>query len=64
MKRAFQILISMLFIASTVLLAAGCAPKPPSETSQPQTQPTKLTIWINGRDSFIGPNEQKLSQDQ
>jgi len=64
MKRAFQILISMLFIASSVLIAAGCAPKQPSETSQPQAQPTKLTIWINGRDSFIGPNEQKLSQDQ
>jgi raffinose/stachyose/melibiose transport system substrate-binding protein len=25
---------------------------------------TKLTVWINGSDSFIGPNEQQKPQDQ
>ncbi|MHC1783607.1 MAG: ABC transporter substrate-binding protein [Anaerolineaceae bacterium] len=27
-------------------------------------EPKTITVWINGRDSFIGPSEQKLPQDQ
>jgi raffinose/stachyose/melibiose transport system substrate-binding protein len=40
-----------------ILLAfsfVGCAKKAPS----------KLTVWINGSDSFIGPTEQQKPQDQ
>jgi raffinose/stachyose/melibiose transport system substrate-binding protein len=58
MKRTIRLFVSVLFVLSTLLLAAGCAKAP--ETAAPQ----KLTIWINGRDSFIGPNEQQLPQDQ
>ena len=57
MKNAIRILISILVITSTVLMAVGCAPSA-------KTEPTKITAWINGRDSLIGPSEQKLPQDQ
>jgi raffinose/stachyose/melibiose transport system substrate-binding protein len=57
MKNKIRLLINVLVVVSIVLLAAGC-------TAAPKTQPIKLTVWINGRDSFIGPSEQKLSQDQ
>ncbi len=60
MKRKIQILISLVVAISTLLMASGCAPAGQGN----QAQPVKLTIWINGRDSFIGPSEQKLSQDQ
>ncbi len=60
MKRTIHIFISLVVGISTLLLASGCAPAGQSN----QAQPVKLTIWINGRDSFIGPSEQKLSQDQ
>jgi ABC-type glycerol-3-phosphate transport system substrate-binding protein len=55
MKRTTRLLIGALFVLSTLLAAAGCAKAPEAQ---------KLTIWINGRDSFIGPNEQQLPQDQ
>ncbi len=42
--------------------AATEAPAQPAATEAPAEQ--KLTIWINGRDSFIGPNEQQLPQDK
>lgn len=55
MKNKIRFLINLLVVISTLLMVTGC-----STGAQPQ----KLTIWINGRDSFIGPNEQKLPQDQ
>jgi raffinose/stachyose/melibiose transport system substrate-binding protein len=57
MKKRARLLINLLLVISTVLLAVGCAPAP-------QAKAEKLTVWINGRDSFIGPNEQQLPQDQ
>ena len=60
MKRKIQILVSLVVMISTLVLASGCAPAGQGN----QAQPVKLTIWINGRDSFIGPSEQKLAQDQ
>jgi raffinose/stachyose/melibiose transport system substrate-binding protein len=57
MKNKARIIIYGLVIISTILLAAGCAPAA-------QTEPVKLTAWINARDSLIGPTEQKLPQDQ
>jgi raffinose/stachyose/melibiose transport system substrate-binding protein len=57
MKNKIQLLISVLVVISTIMLTAGC-------TAAPKTQPIKLTVWINGRDSFIGPSEQTLPQDQ
>jgi raffinose/stachyose/melibiose transport system substrate-binding protein len=55
MNKKFRMLIYILIVLSVVLSAAGCAQKP---------QEQKLTFWVNGRDSFIGPNEQQLPQDQ
>jgi raffinose/stachyose/melibiose transport system substrate-binding protein len=60
MKKSIRLFINLLVIISTVLLAVGCSPAPKG----PAAQPVKLTIWINGRDSFIGPSEQTLPQDQ
>ena len=58
MSKNLRLLAAVLFITSTVLLTAGCAKAPEAEA------PRTLTVWINGRDSFIGPNEQQLPQDQ
>lgn len=62
MKRTIRSLISILVIVLTVLTAVGCSTGTQSTGSETESQ--KLTIWINGRDSFIGPNEQKLPQEQ
>ncbi len=60
MKKTVQLLVSLIVALSTLLAVSGCAP-----AAQPAaTQPVKLGIWINGRDSFIGPSEQQLPQDQ
>jgi len=72
------IVLSMLLAAAGCASATPTAapqqpavePTKPPEPQQPAVEPTKppeqqkLTIWINGRDSFIGPNEQQLPQDQ
>jgi raffinose/stachyose/melibiose transport system substrate-binding protein len=53
MKRfAIPILLTLLIAASLALVA--CAPK----------QAVKLTVWMNGADSLIGPTEQQKPQDQ
>jgi raffinose/stachyose/melibiose transport system substrate-binding protein len=57
MKKTTRLLIGVLFVLSTLLAAGGCA-------KAPEAAPQKLTIWINGRDSFIGPNEQQLPQEE
>jgi len=56
MKSTFRMWLSVLFVLSTVLAVAGCGKAPAEEQ--------KLTVWINGRDSFIGPSEQQLPQEQ
>jgi raffinose/stachyose/melibiose transport system substrate-binding protein len=58
MKKTIRLIVSLIVIAASLLLATGC-----SGTSQ-SNGPVKLTVWVNGRDSFIGPSEQKLAQDQ
>src|SRR5512143_1833633 len=60
MKRTAQTIVSLVAALSMLLVASGCAHAPQGG----QAEPVKLTIWINGRDSFIGPSEQKLAQDQ
>jgi ABC-type glycerol-3-phosphate transport system substrate-binding protein len=46
---------AFLFLLLLVALAlVACAPK----------QAVKLTVWMNGSDSFIGPNEQQKPQEQ
>jgi ABC-type glycerol-3-phosphate transport system substrate-binding protein len=59
MMRTIRIIASLIVILAS-LLAAGCSPSP----AKPSNEPVKLTVWVNGRDSFIGPSEQKLAQDQ
>lgn len=58
MNKTIRLLIYGLIVLSMLLAAAGCA------GAQQGAEPQKLTVWINGRDSFIGPNEQQLPQDQ
>ncbi|HEY9595321.1 MAG TPA: extracellular solute-binding protein [Spirochaetia bacterium] len=54
MKRiGFLSLLAILLAASLLLVSCGGA-----------QQPKKLTVWINGADSFIGPTEQQKPQDQ
>ena len=57
MKKTILVILTATLALSMVLAAAGCG-------GAPKAEPQKLTIWINGRDSFIGPNEQQLPQDQ
>ena len=57
MNKTIRLIINALIVMSILLATAGCA-------SPQAAEPQKLTIWINGRDSFIGPNEQQLPQDQ
>jgi raffinose/stachyose/melibiose transport system substrate-binding protein len=60
MKRTVQIMVGLIVVISTLLLSAGCS----AGAQGGGTAPAKLTVWVNGRDSFINPNEQKLSQDK
>jgi ABC-type glycerol-3-phosphate transport system substrate-binding protein len=60
MKKTLQVFLSLIVIIATLFLASGCTSSAPSSSSEP----VKLTVWVNGRDSFIGPSEQKLAQDQ
>ena len=55
MRKAIALLLAVVLMLGTVSMLTGCAKKADSN---------KLTIWINGKDSYIGPSEQKLSQDQ
>ena len=52
MKR-FVSLALVGFVLSAALLMLGCAPK----------EKAKMTVWINGADSYIGPTEKELPQD-
>jgi raffinose/stachyose/melibiose transport system substrate-binding protein len=56
MNKTFRLLIFVVIVMSIVFAAVGCAQAPAEEE--------KLSVWINGRDSFIGPNEQQLPQDE
>ncbi len=53
MKRLVSLAVAVLVLAAAFLVL-GCAPK----------QQAKMTVWINGADSYIGPTEKELSQDQ
>ena len=54
MRKAIALLLAVVLMLGTVSMLSGCAKKADSN---------KLTIWINGKDSYIGPSEQKLSQE-
>ncbi len=54
-KKAVALLLVVALLVGTVTMLSGCGKK---------ADANKLTIWINGKDSYIGPSEQKLSQDQ
>jgi raffinose/stachyose/melibiose transport system substrate-binding protein len=60
MKNTVRIIVSLVIIFTTLILSSGCT----AGTQGGKTEPVKLTVWINGRDSLIGPTEQSLPQDQ
>jgi len=68
MKRTIRSLMNLLVVLTTVFIAIGCAPAASAAPAAPAggaaASPETITVWINGRDSFIGPSEQKLPQEQ
>jgi raffinose/stachyose/melibiose transport system substrate-binding protein len=61
MKKRIEVIVSLVVLFSTLIVATGCAP----QAAQPGAgQPAEISIWINGRDSYIAPSEQQMSQDQ
>ena len=50
-------LVALLLLAALGTVFAGGGQEGPKEA-------VKLTVWINGADSFIGPTEQQKPQDQ
>lgn len=66
MNRTIRSLMNLLVILTTVFVAIGCAPAAPAAPAAgaAASGPETITVWINGRDSFIGPSEQKLPQEQ
>lgn len=53
-KRAMVLLVTAAMLFGSIAVQAGCK----------ESSSNKLTIWINAKDSYIGPSEQKLAQDQ
>ena len=53
MKRLVSLAVAVVVLAAAFLVL-GCAPK----------EQAKMTVWINGADSYIGPTEKELPQDQ
>jgi ABC-type glycerol-3-phosphate transport system substrate-binding protein len=60
MRKTIQVIVSLIVATSILLLSTGCKSSTPSAGEEP----IELNIWINGRDSYIAPSEQQLSQDQ
>ncbi|HRX58154.1 MAG TPA: extracellular solute-binding protein [Eubacteriales bacterium] len=54
MKKVVALLLVAALLLGTITMLSGCSKKADDNT---------LTIWINGKDSYIGPSEQKLSQE-
>ena len=55
MKKVLSIVLAVAMVLGLCLVGTGCAKK---------EEEKKLTIWINGNDSYIAPAEQEKSQDQ
>ncbi|MCL4377785.1 MAG: extracellular solute-binding protein, partial [Actinobacteria bacterium] len=49
---------------TTAAAASGETTAATSASSSSEIKPVNLTLWINGADSFLGPEEQKKAQDQ
>ncbi len=55
MKKIIALMLAVVMVLAMVAAMTGCAKK---------TDEQKLTIWINGKDSYISSSEQELPQDQ
>ena len=55
MKKVLSIVLASVMVIGLAFAGTGC---------QKAEEKTKLTIWINGSDSYISPQENELSQDQ
>jgi raffinose/stachyose/melibiose transport system substrate-binding protein len=54
-KSVVKVLVVSALVASAALSLVGCAKK---------SGPVTLQMWVNGRDSYIGPDEQKKPQEE
>jgi raffinose/stachyose/melibiose transport system substrate-binding protein len=54
MKNAWKAAALLALAVGVLAVVAGCAKK----------EPQKLTMWVPGRDSYIGPDEQKKAQEE
>ena len=68
MKKAISVLLVFVMLIGMTLALTGCGSTKTTSSaaggSSAATTNAKLTLWINGKDSYISPDEQKLSQDQ
>lgn len=54
MRKSLQASLLLALALGLLLGAAGCKKK----------EPAKLTVWVPARDAYIGPDEQKLAQEE
>ncbi len=60
-KTLLRTLLSLLFLLAACGLSFAGGKQ---EAGKKQQQAIKMTVWINGADSYIGPTEQQMPQDQ
>ena len=63
MSKFVRLFVSLLVVLCLVSAMAACGGASSTGTKA-KGEPVKLTIWINGSDSYIGPDEQKKPQEE
>ncbi len=73
MKRICKGVVIGTVLAALLFASVGCTKKEEAKAvsegagkgaAAKSAEPVKLTVWINGRDSYIGPDEQKKAQEE
>ena len=59
-------IIFLLILAMSSTLLIGCTKSPSSnqQSEKPKPKPIQLTMWVNGKDSYISASEQKKPQNE
>lgn len=61
MNRALRTFLSAVLVLCFLMSMVACGGGSDKKAS---ADPIKLTVWISGRDSYIGPDEQKKAQEE